>query len=234
MSRLDRWLSLARNERSATFATSATTGQKSQNSASSEVATTLLPVATSATPARQVAGCSGASATPNPAEIRHIQAEVADVAKVAGSPSREYEGDTFEERAAIVEFDAGVPQEWAEGFARLCQMPRPAAILPARWRELVDNAGVFIDRWAVQAASLGWNAADIFGCHREAPLARYDLQGLVFVIGSGEVVAITALSATIRTGGGATQTFRRTPPTPGEHVAAIWELCIEAGGESHG
>jgi hypothetical protein len=107
-------------------------------------------------------------------------------------------------------------------------MPRPAAILPARWRELVDNAGVFIDRWAVKAASLGWNAANIFGCHREAPLARHDLQGLVFVIGSGEVVAITALSATIRTRGGATQIFRRTPPAPGEHVAAIWELCVEA------
>jgi hypothetical protein len=113
-------------------------------------------------------------------------------------------------------------------------MPRPAAILPARWRELVDNAGRFIDCWAVQVASLGWHAADIFGCHRAAPLARYDLQGLVFVIGSGEVVAITALSATIRTRGGATLTFRRKPPTPGEHVAAIWELCIEAGGESHG
>jgi hypothetical protein len=144
------------------------------------------------------------------------------------------EQSAFEERAAIVEFEAGVPREWAEGFARLCQMSRPLAIPPARWSELVDNAGVFIDRWAVQAASLGWNAADIFGCHRQAPLARYDLQGLVFLIGSGEVVAITALSATIRTRGGATLIFRRTPPTAGEHVAAIWELCIEAGGESHG
>jgi hypothetical protein len=81
------------------------------------------------------------------------------------------EQSAFEERAAIVEFDAGVPREWAEGFARICTGPRPAAIPPARWRELVDNA---------------------------------------------------------------TLTFRRTPPTPGEHVAAIWELCIEAGGESHG
>jgi hypothetical protein len=153
---------------------------------------------------------------------------------VAGSPSCKDKGDTFEERAAVVEYDGGVPREWAEGFARLCQMSRPAAIPPARWVELVDNAGRFIDGWAVQAAALGWNAADIFGCHREAPLARYDLQGLVFVVGSGQVVGITALSATIRTRGGATLTFRRTPPTPGEHVTAIWELCIEAGGESHG
>jgi hypothetical protein len=66
-------------------------------------------------------------------------------------------------------------------------MSRPAAILPARWRELVDNAGRFIDRWAVQAA----------------------------------------LSATIRTNGGATLTFRRTPPAPGQHAVAIWELCVE-------
>jgi hypothetical protein len=134
--------------------------------------------------------------------------------------------EAFEERAGIIEYDVGVPREWAEGFARLCQMPRPAAILPARWRELVDNAGLFIDRWAIQAASLGWSPADIFGCHRQAPLARYDLQGLVFVIGSGEVVAITALSATIRTRGGAPQTYRRTPPTPGERAAAVWELVF--------
>jgi hypothetical protein len=135
--------------------------------------------------------------------------------------------DAFEERAGIIEYDASVPREWAEGFARLCQMPRPAAILPPRWRELVDNAGLFIDKWAVQAASLGWSAADIFGCHREAPLARYDLQGLVFLIGSSEVVAITALSAAIRTRSGATLTFRRRRPAPGEGVTAIWELCVE-------
>jgi hypothetical protein len=91
----------------------------------------------------------------------------------------------------------------------------------------MDNAGVFIDRWAVQAASLGWSAADIFGCHPEAPLARHDLQGLVFLIGSGEVVAITAASATIRTKGGATLTFRRMPPPPGLPASAIWDLCVE-------
>jgi hypothetical protein len=129
---------------------------------------------------------------------------------------------------------AVVPREWTEGCARLCAFPHPAAIPPARWRELVDNAGRFLERWGGQAAALGWSTADIFGCHREAPLARYDLQGLVFIIGSGEVVATTALSATIRTRGGATQTFRRTPPpTPGEHVAAIWELCVEPGGASN-
>jgi hypothetical protein len=52
-------------------------------------------------------------------------------------------------------------------------------------------------------------------------------KGLVFVIRSGEVVAVTALSATIRTNGGATLTFRRTPPAPGQHAVATWELCVE-------
>ena len=120
--------------------------------------------------------------------------------------------------------DLGVPPEWAEGFACLWRMPCPPAIPPARWRELVDNAGRFIDRWAAQAGSLGWTTVSIFGCHPEAPLARRDTQGLVFVIGSGEVVAVTAATAAIRTKGGSLLTFRRMPLPPGKRPACLWEL----------
>jgi hypothetical protein len=42
-------------------------------------------------------------------------------------------------------------------------------------------------------AALGWTTGDVFGRHREAPLAQYDLQGVVFVIGSGEVVSTSCL-----------------------------------------
>ena len=124
----------------------------------------------------------------------------------------------------IVEHNTGVLREWAEGFARLDGMAPPAGIAAHCWRELVDNAGRFIDRWAAQAGSLGWTTVTIFGCHPEAPLARCDMQGLVFVIGSGEVIAITAATATIRTRAGALQTFRRMPLPPGERPACLWEL----------
>ena len=133
----------------------------------------------------------------------------------------------FEERAAVIEFGAGVPREWAEGYARLCLAPRPASILPRQWAELVDNAGRFLDRWGVQAAALSWKAADIFGCDYRAPLARHDLQGLVFVLGTGEVVAITETTATVRTPGGSLLTFRRRPPAAGYGTALIWDLCAE-------
>jgi hypothetical protein len=49
----------------------------------------------------------------------------------------------FDERAAILEYDAGVPREWAEGFARLDGLAPPARMDAQRWRRLVDNAGLF-------------------------------------------------------------------------------------------
>ena len=36
--------------------------------------------------------------------------------------------DDFEERAAIIEYEAGVPRPWAEGFAHMLIMPRPEAV----------------------------------------------------------------------------------------------------------
>ncbi len=64
--------------------------------------------------------------------------------------------DGNNERAAPAEMRAGVPREWAEGFARL-QVSRPPARLPSeRWQLVIDDAERFIERWAAQAAALGW------------------------------------------------------------------------------
>jgi hypothetical protein len=124
----------------------------------------------------------------------------------------------------FIENSPGLPREWVEGCAHICVAIRPAAIRPTRWAELIDSSKSFLDRWGLQAAALGWKATDIFGCHREAPLARCDMQGLVFLIGSGEVVAITAATAVIRTRGGSLLTFRQTPLPSGERPACLWEL----------
>ena len=56
---------------------------------------------------------------------------------------------------------ADPPREWVEGCARLCVTTRPAAIQPISW---------------LQAAALTWKTSDIFGCHRKAHLARYDMR----------------------------------------------------------
>ena len=119
---------------------------------------------------------------------------VASVATVAAAEDR---NAAFEERAAIVEYDGGVPREWAEGFARLDLAEPPAGFDQNRWRQLIDDGGRFLDRWAETAAECGWSATDIFGLHPGVPAARYDGMGLVALIGGGEVIAVRNDSATI-------------------------------------
>src|SRR5437762_12173838 len=44
--------------------------------------------------------------------------------------------DDLEERAALVEYGAGVPRSWTEGFAALCTMAPPAGFTPERWQRI--------------------------------------------------------------------------------------------------
>ena len=132
----------------------------------------------------------------------------------------------LDERTALAGYGAGLPHDWAEGYTTLCAALRPATIPPFRWVELVKNAGHFLDRWGAQAAALGWNSEDIFGCSPVAPLARHDLQGLVFVVGSGEVVAITDATAIIKTNRGSLLTFRRKVPPEAARGRCLWDLCM--------
>jgi hypothetical protein len=107
--------------------------------------------------------------------------------------------DAFEERAATAEFDAGISRTWVEGFAALqcAQAPGWAALRPGMWADLINAVGLFLDRWARQAAALGWDSIDLFGALPAAPLTRMDQQGLVFFLrDGGEVVGVTAHTAT--------------------------------------
>jgi hypothetical protein len=136
--------------------------------------------------------------------------------------------DAFEERAAIVEFDAGIPSAWAEGYAAMqCATPPAwAARHPGLWAALINAVGKFLDRWARQAAELGWDPEDLFGAAPAAPLARSDQQGLVFFLQGGrEVVAMTVDTASIRLPSGTVQTFRRPHKNArAPRTAPLWEL----------
>jgi hypothetical protein len=133
-------------------------------------------------------------------------------------------GDAEDERAAIVEYDRGVPRDWAEGFARLdCAKP-PADVSSHRWRLFIDDCGRFLDEgWAHCAMSLGWRALDLFGCDRERPFARLDHAGLLWLIDGRKLVALTANTATIETATGVRQTYYRRPAEPGAVVLA-WQV----------
>jgi hypothetical protein len=128
----------------------------------------------------------------------------------------------FEERAAMVECGAKVPREWAEGFAGL-DLARPVnGFTLQQWRQLIDDGGRFLDRWAWDAERLGWKAADVFGLHPIAPNANNSLSGLVLLINGGEVVRLARDYATIRTARGSELSYLRREMAGS---VAVWDFC---------
>ena len=138
--------------------------------------------------------------------------------------------DDLEERAALVEYGAGVPRRWAEGYAALCTMAPPAGFSPERWRRIVDAAGVFLDRWAADAIRCGWSDLDTFGCDPDRPDARFDAMGLVMLLDRVEVTGIDPDGADlIATAGGAKLRFRRRALP--QSTISLWELARRSGTE---
>jgi hypothetical protein len=137
----------------------------------------------------------------------------------------------FEERAALVEVGAGVPRDWAEGFAKLCVMAAPDGVPLHKWSRLIDNAGQFVDRWAVEVRQLGWRAEELFGCHPHKPDARLDLQGLIWLVGDGEVISVTKDAISLRSRTGQVLAFRRRVPDPREPIVMAWKLAISRSNE---
>jgi hypothetical protein len=129
-----------------------------------------------------------------------------------------------EERAAIIEYDGGGPQTWAEALAQLDPANPPAEVPLARWQQFIDDCKRFLDLgWANRAEALGWGPLDLFGCDRERPLARYDHMGLLWLIQSRKLVALTPDTAKIDTLTGSLQTYRRVP-IDSNRIVPAWEL----------
>jgi hypothetical protein len=158
------------------------------------------------------------------AELRQHKAEVIAFLR---PPSREtadaaQDADDLDERAALIEYGAGVLRAWAEGYAALCAMPAPAGFSPERWQRIVVAAGKFLDRWAAKAIAYGWSDLDVFGCDSAAPDRRFDCMGLVLLLDRWEVSGIDEAGADLVTETGAPLRYRRRP-LPG-HTISLWQL----------
>jgi hypothetical protein len=159
---------------------------------------------------------------PPPDLLVKLKAQRAELAAALA----EAETDDFEERAAIVEHDCGIPRAWAEGFARLHPERPLADVSPKRWQQFIDDIGRFLDAgWAEKASALGWGPLDLFGCDRERPFARLDHAGLLWLLNGDRLAELDCARAVIERSTGSQQVFRRRPLAVGEVVLA-WELEV--------
>src|SRR5437763_734888 len=157
------------------------------------------------------------------AELRQHKAELIAVLVPPSSAATPTDPDELDERAALIQFGANVPRRWAEGYAALCSMVPPSAFSPERWQRIVDAAGSFLDRWALEAITCGWSDLDVFGCDPDRPDARFDCMGLAMLLDRVEVAGIDPDGADlIATTGGAKLRFRRRPLP--KHKIQRWDL----------
>jgi hypothetical protein len=130
--------------------------------------------------------------------------------------------EAIDERAAIIEYDGGVPRSLAEALARL-DPARPPADVPAhRWIRFITDSELFLDNWGTQADQLGWTALQLFGCCPVKPYARISRSGLLWIINGRRLAALTADAASIITASGGRLTF--DPKTIEGGGVLPWEL----------
>ena len=134
--------------------------------------------------------------------------------------------DVFAERVALIEIEAGIPGEWAEAFARVCFMQRPAKMTQQGWQCIVDNVGCLLDNKSHLRDMMhySWSVADIFGCHPTAPETRPDAKGLLLLLNKNEVISIiNEKSIGLRTLTGALLHYWK-PLNPSLERVMIWDL----------
>jgi len=135
--------------------------------------------------------------------------------------------DGTEERAAIIEYDGGVRREWAEAFARF-DYRAPSQVRANRWQLFLNDCARFLDEgWADCAHALGRTPRDLFGCHRHSISAEISLDGLLWTVAGGRLVALSQNTAVLETTNGLRTTYRRSPARSG--VMVSWDQVSAEG-----
>jgi hypothetical protein len=121
------------------------------------------------------------------------------------------------------------PEEWHEGIALLHPDHPPLDVPSRRWLLFINNARrLLADGTIAQAVDLGWDALGLFGCDAEAPYARIDQMGLVWLVAGNRVLSISSSAAMIETRTGSRQTYRRR--LSGHGRVLPWDLRQNDGG----
>jgi hypothetical protein len=118
-----------------------------------------------------------------------IIALLSTAAKVA--PGTIAEEDDDAERAAVIEFNGGIPRPWAEALARLAKQRRLADVPDRQWNRLRDDFIDFCMDWAGPAEALGWRPRDLLGWDVRYPFSPIAKRlGLTWKIAGARVVSV--------------------------------------------
>ena len=123
----------------------------------------------------------------------------------------------------------GVPSEWCAGVARLGSVPPPAMVLHVvhrgRWDLYQADCARVLQHHATGLHATGWDALDLFGLHREAPVTNPAGWGLAWLLAGGEVLDTACDQVGLRRGPkGARMAVRRLGGLARCEVTPVWEL----------
>jgi hypothetical protein len=131
----------------------------------------------------------------------------------------------WQERAALVEYDGGIPRRLAEVFAQLEICPPPPGIEPRRWHGAQEAfAGLLASGVAAKALGLGWDVRELIGVQRARPHDTPNRAGLIFSMKPGDTVPDVRRSGCIIAYGNVRHIWKRTPLPSDGSICLPWEL----------
>jgi hypothetical protein len=119
------------------------------------------------------------------------------------APIVRQDADDWEERAAIIEYDSGIPRAWAVAYALLLTSPPPAWLSVEQWQAHHDAAGKLLASWAAQMDRLGWHPSEVLGVDEAAPDTPWEPSCLLSALVGVSVGAVSRdrISITFPDGG---------------------------------
>jgi hypothetical protein len=142
-----------------------------------------------------------------------------------GSPGKTAEASGKRPSAGSEPPGARIPRAWIDGVAALDGRPPPSGVPRHRWQLFLGDCHAFLTspaNWAERAASLGWNAPDLFGCRHNRPLDYLGSAGLLWTIEGDLLVELHCDCAVIEDAKDRSRRFYRRRILNASYVTLPW------------
>jgi hypothetical protein len=122
---------------------------------------------------------------------------------------------------------AAIVRAWQIGVSRIpSRIPTVDVGLNAEgWTTFVHDCRSFVaSEWAIKAATLGWDARQLFGCHRDRPWVL-NWWGMLWFLGGSKILAMTETMIRLENPRGLRQSIRRMDH-PYDFIVPVWDVRV--------